>query len=122
VADCPKQRLAHAVEMPVFDTVLRVPLAERRNRRQKTVDVIPRDAVAVLQPALRGKVDASNYYATHTEVHALLARAWDSGGRADSASVHYAWVARAWANGDAPYAERAAVAQKLSVRQLGLLR
>ena len=35
----------------------------------------PRDAVAVVQPALRGKVDASNYYVTHTEVHALLARA-----------------------------------------------
>ena len=72
----------------------------------------PRDAIAVLQPALRGKVDASNYYATHTEVHALLARAWDAAGGADSAAVHHAWVARAWANGDAPYAERAAAAAR----------
>ena len=72
----------------------------------------PRDAVAILQPVLRGKVDASNYYATHTEVHALLARAWDAAGRADSAAVHHAWVARAWVNGDPPYAERAAAAAR----------
>jgi DNA-binding SARP family transcriptional activator/tetratricopeptide (TPR) repeat protein len=72
----------------------------------------PRDAVAVLQPALRGKVDASNYYVTHTEVHALLARAWDAAGRADSAAAHYAWVARAWEHGDPPFAQRAAEARR----------
>ena len=76
----------------------------------------PRDAVAILQPALRGKVDASNYYVTQTEVHALLAKAWDAAGRTDSAAVHHAWVARAWANGDAPYAARADSARRLSLR------
>jgi DNA-binding SARP family transcriptional activator/tetratricopeptide (TPR) repeat protein len=71
-----------------------------------------RDAVAFLQPALRGKVDASNFYVTHTEVHALLAQAWDAAGRPDSAAVHHAWVARAWEHGDAPYAQRAALARR----------
>lgn len=71
-----------------------------------------REAIAVLQPALRGKVDASNYYATHTEVHALLAQAWDAAGRPDSAAAHHAWVARAWEHGDAPYAQRAALARR----------
>ena len=60
----------------------------------------PRDAIAVLQPALRGKLDASNFYVTHTEIRELLAQAWDSAGRADSASAHYAWVARVWEHGD----------------------
>jgi len=72
----------------------------------------PRDAVAVLQPALRGKLDASNFYVTHTEIRELLAQAWDSAGRADSASAHYAWVARAWEHGDPPYARRASVARE----------
>jgi DNA-binding SARP family transcriptional activator/tetratricopeptide (TPR) repeat protein len=76
----------------------------------------PRDAIAALQPVLRGKVDASNYYVTHTDVHALLAKAWDAAGRADSAAVHHAWVARAWANADPPYAARADSARKLSLR------
>ena len=75
----------------------------------------PRDAIAVLQPALRGKVDASNFYVTHTEVHALLAQAWDAAGRADSAAVHHAWVARAWENGDPPFRERAATARQRAV-------
>jgi tetratricopeptide (TPR) repeat protein len=72
----------------------------------------PRDAIAVLQPALRGKLDASNMYVTHTEIHELLAQAWDSAGRADSASVHYSWVARAWEHGDPPYAKRAEAARR----------
>jgi DNA-binding SARP family transcriptional activator/tetratricopeptide (TPR) repeat protein len=72
----------------------------------------PRDAIDVLQPALRGKLDASNFYVTHTELHELLAQAWDSAGRKDSASVHYAWVARAWEHGDPPYAKRAEAARR----------
>jgi DNA-binding SARP family transcriptional activator/tetratricopeptide (TPR) repeat protein len=67
----------------------------------------PRDAIAVLQPVLRGKFDASNYYLTQTEVHELLAQAWDSAGRSDSASAHYAWIAHAWEHGDPQYARRA---------------
>jgi DNA-binding SARP family transcriptional activator/tetratricopeptide (TPR) repeat protein len=72
----------------------------------------PRDAITVLQPALRSKLDASNYYITHTEIHELLAQAWDSAGRADSARVHYRWVANAWAKGDPPYAKRATEARR----------
>jgi len=72
----------------------------------------PRDAIAVLQPALRGKVDASNYYVTHTQVHALLAQAWDALGRPDSAAAHHAWVARAWEHGDAQYAQQAEAARR----------
>ena len=72
----------------------------------------PREAISFLQPALRGKVDASNYYVTFTEVHALLAQAWDAAARPDSAAVHHAWVARAWAHGDPQYAERAAIARR----------
>src|SRR5439155_1101027 len=37
----------------------------------------PQDAVAALQPALRGVVDASNLYITRTELHELLAQAFD---------------------------------------------
>jgi DNA-binding SARP family transcriptional activator/tetratricopeptide (TPR) repeat protein len=72
----------------------------------------PRDAVAVLQPALRGKLDASNFYLTQTEIRELLAQAWDSAGRADSASAHYTWVARTWEHGDPPYATRATAARE----------
>ena len=72
----------------------------------------PAEAVALLQPVLRSKLDASNLYVTQTEVRELLAQAWDAAGRSDSASVHYAWVARAWEHGDPPYAARAAEARR----------
>jgi tetratricopeptide (TPR) repeat protein len=75
----------------------------------------PRDAVAVLQPALRGKLDASNFYVTHTEIRELLAQAWDSAGRVDSATAHYTWVAHAWEHGDPHYARRAAAARERAV-------
>ena len=71
----------------------------------------PRDAVAVLQPVLRGKLDASNMYVTQTEIHELLAQAWSAANRPDSAGPHYDWVARAWAKGDPPYAKRAEAAR-----------
>ena len=72
----------------------------------------PREAVAILQPVMRGKLDASNFYVTQTEVHELLAQAWEAAGNPDSASVHYAWVARAWEHGDPAYAKRAADARR----------
>jgi predicted Zn-dependent protease len=53
----------------------------------------PREAVAALQPALRGSIDAANLYITRTEIHELLARAWDAAGNADRARAHYARVA-----------------------------
>ena len=74
----------------------------------------PMEAVRALQPALRGGVDGTNLYVSRTEVHELLARAWDSVFGAspspaarDSATAHYAIVARAWREGDAPFRARA---------------
>ena len=66
----------------------------------------PAEAVAILQPALRGALDASNLYITRTELHELLAQAWDAAGRQDSARAHWAWVDRAWARADAPFRDR----------------
>lgn len=60
----------------------------------------PREAVDVLQPALRGSLESSNLYANRTDVHLLLGRAWQAAGRADSAAVHYRAVATARAHGD----------------------
>ena len=71
----------------------------------------PKDAVAVLQPALRGALDASNLYVSRTELHERLAQAWDAAGNADSAAVHYAWVAKAWSSPDPSLAGRAAAAR-----------
>lgn len=71
----------------------------------------PKDAVAILQPALRGSIDASNLYVSRTELHERLAQAWDAAGNSDSAAVHYAWVAKAWSSPDAAFAPRAAAAR-----------
>ena len=59
-----------------------------------------REAAAVVAPALRGEVDAANLYVTRTELHELLAQAYDRAGVRDSAAVHYRAVVRAWANAD----------------------
>jgi DNA-binding SARP family transcriptional activator len=59
-----------------------------------------REAMDVLAPALRGEIDASNLYVTRTELHELLAQAFDRAGEPDSAAVHYRTVVRAWANAD----------------------
>ncbi|MFN8574116.1 MAG: hypothetical protein U0132_18810 [Gemmatimonadaceae bacterium] len=63
----------------------------------------PLDAVAVLQPALRGDIEASNFYAPRTELHEMLALAWEAvpGAAArDSSAAHMAYVARAWTKAD----------------------
>ena len=72
------------------------------------------EAIAILQPALRGPLNASNYYVTRTEVHDLLGQAWDSvpGPAArDSAVAHYTMVAKAWARADPMFADRVARAR-----------
>ena len=56
----------------------------------------PVDAVYPLQAALRGDLQASNLYVTRTELHELLAQAFDRSGNRDSAVVHYRAVANAW--------------------------
>jgi DNA-binding SARP family transcriptional activator len=74
----------------------------------------PREAAAVLGPALRGDLDASNYYVTHAELHEQLARAFEAAGERDSARVHYAWVGDAWQSADQAFRERAARARSKS--------
>ena len=66
----------------------------------------PQEAVAALQPALRGEIDASNLYITRTDLHELLAQAFDSAGRSDSAAVHYQAVVRAWRRADPSFYNR----------------
>ena len=70
-----------------------------------------RDAIAVLQPALRGPLDASNLYVTRTEIEELLARAWDAAGVRDSAAAHYRTVVSAWASADPQFAPRVQAAR-----------
>src|ERR1700722_17885701 len=68
------------------------------------------EAIAMLQPALRGGIDASNWYVTRTALHELLAQAFVRAGVRDSAARHYAYVATAWQKGDPSFRERAALA------------
>ena len=71
----------------------------------------PRDAIAVLEPAFHGPLDASNLYVTHTELHEMLARAFDAAGQRDSAIAHYRWVVGAWRNADPEFQPRVAAAR-----------
>lgn len=71
----------------------------------------PGDAVAILQPALRGALDASNLYITRTELHELLAKAWEAAGNADSARAHWRAVERSWRGADPQFRARYEVAR-----------
>jgi DNA-binding SARP family transcriptional activator len=69
----------------------------------------PRDAIAIVQPALQGSLEAANLYVTRTELHELLAQAWEAlGGAAarDSAAAHWAEVTRAWQRADPLFVPR----------------
>lgn len=59
-----------------------------------------RDAIPILRAPLRGGIEGSGLYLTRTEIHELLARAFDAAGEPDSAAAHYAIVARAWRAAD----------------------
>jgi DNA-binding SARP family transcriptional activator/tetratricopeptide (TPR) repeat protein/TolB-like protein len=92
----------------------------RINRELATVllrDHRARDAIAVLQPALHGPIEAENLYVNRVEIHELLARAWEAVGVADSAAAHYQLVARAWAKGDPPFKARADSARVRALRR-----
>ena len=58
------------------------------------------EAVAVLEPALRGSLEASNLYVTHSEIRLLLAQAYAGGGQPDRANRELEWVRRAWVKAD----------------------
>jgi uncharacterized protein HemY len=66
----------------------------------------PADAALVLAPPLRASLESVNYYVTHTELHEVLAHAFDAVGQRDSAAAHYAWVATAWRHADAAFLPR----------------
>jgi DNA-binding SARP family transcriptional activator len=72
------------------------------------------EAIAILQPALRGGVDGGNTYVTHTELHEAVAHAFHAAGQQDSAAVHYAAVERAWRSADPEFAERYRIARARS--------
>jgi tetratricopeptide (TPR) repeat protein len=71
----------------------------------------PREAIAVLQPALRGPLDASNLYVTHTELHEMLALAFEAAGQRDSAIAHYRWIVAAWRDADPEFRPRVETAR-----------
>lgn len=68
----------------------------------------PLEAVAVLEPALRGSIEASNLYVPRTEIRELLGRAWDAAGRPEQALPYYEQVLRAWSAADPELHERRA--------------
>lgn len=68
----------------------------------------PREAIPVLQAPLHGWLEASNYYVTYTDLHALLGDAFDRAGEPDSALAHYRRVLAAWRNADPSFRPRAA--------------
>jgi tetratricopeptide (TPR) repeat protein len=59
------------------------------------------EAVVILEPALRGSLEASNLYATHPEIRLLLAEAYAGSGQRELANRELAWVRRAWQRADA---------------------
>ena len=64
------------------------------------------DAIAVLQPALRGSVEAANLYATHSEIRLLLGEAYARAGDRTRATEELEWVRRAWSRADPPLRPR----------------
>ena len=75
----------------------------------------PRDAVAVLESALRGPLDASNLYITRTELQEQLGRALDAAGEPDQAAVQFQKVLAAWRDADPDFhARREAIRVRLS--------
>jgi len=71
----------------------------------------PTEAIAALQAALRGDIEAGALYVTHTELHEVLAQAFDSARMTDSAAVHYRAVTKAWQRADREFWPRRDVAQ-----------
>lgn len=60
----------------------------------------PGDAVPIVRAALHGELEGSSLYMSRTELHELLAQAFDQAGMRDSAAVHYRAVVKAWARAD----------------------
>ena len=76
----------------------------------------PREAIAALQPAFRGSLEAANLYITRTELHELLAQAFDAAGQRDSATVHWRAVETAWRTADPSFHARWEIARQRALR------
>ena len=72
------------------------------------------EAVAILEPALRGSLEASNYYVTRTELKEVLADAYAAAGDKPRAAAYYAQVALAWHDCDAKLRPRRLRAAELA--------
>jgi len=66
----------------------------------------PNEAVPIVRAALHGELDGSSLYMSRTELHELLAQAFDQTGMRDSAAVHYRAVVKAWARADPMFRAR----------------
>ena len=66
----------------------------------------PNEAVPIVRAALHGELDGSSLYMSRTELHELLAQAFDQAGMSDSAAVHYRAVVKAWARADPTFRAR----------------
>jgi tetratricopeptide (TPR) repeat protein len=75
-----------------------------------------REAIAALQSALRGDIEAGALYVTHTELHEVLAQAFESAQMTDSAAVHYRAVSKAWQRADREFWPRRDAAQSWLAR------
>ena len=71
----------------------------------------PAEAIPIVSAALHGGIDGSNLYVTRTELHELLAQAFDRLGNRDSAAVHYRAVVHAWDRSDPIFRSRLATAR-----------
>ncbi len=72
----------------------------------------PRDAIPVLRAPLRGPIEASNYYLTYTDLHAVLGEAFERAAEPDSALVHYQRVLSAWRSADPEFRPRIEAIQR----------
>jgi tetratricopeptide (TPR) repeat protein len=76
----------------------------------------PREAIPWLQSALRGGMEASNYYLTRTEIHELLAQCFAAAGQPDSAFAQATMVLRAWNNAEPEFSARREAMARLAAR------
>jgi len=58
------------------------------------------EAVSILEPAMRGPLEASNLYVTFPEIRLLLAQAYAGVGEPERADRELDWVRRAWVSAD----------------------
>jgi len=76
-----------------------------------------REAVPVLRSALHSSMESGSLYVTLTEVHELMAEAFDACGQPDSAVAHWRRVASAWRHADPQFKSRV----DRALRRLGLV-